>query len=263
MKITIIGGGNIGGAIAGGLAASTLMKASDLTVADPSAAALERIKGLNSAIRTSQDNAAAVEGADLIILAVKPWLAEEVSATFRDKLNFDRQCLASVVAGVSYEKLKTMLDNGKDVRPALLRLIPNTAISLRESVTFIASDGASESQLNAVVTLFKELGQTVVVSEAMMAAGTSLASCRIAFALKYLGDSIKGGVELGFDETQSREIVMQTMRGALALLQANGTMPQTEIDKVTTPGGLTLKGLDAMAEGGFSEAVRAGLLKSR
>ena len=249
MKITIIGGGNIGGAIAGGLAASTLMKASDLTVADPSAAALERIKGLNSAIRTSQDNAAAVEGADLIILAVKPWLAEEVSAT--------------VVAGVSFEKLKTMLDNGKDVRPALLRLIPNTAISLRESVTFIASDGASESQLNAVVTLFKELGQTVVVSEAMMAAGTSLASCGIAFALKYLGDSIKGGVELGFDETQSREIVMQTMRGALALLQANGTMPQTEIDKVTTPGGLTLKGLDAMAEGGFSDAVRAGLLKSR
>ena len=257
MKITIIGGGNIGGAIAGGLAASTLMKASDLTVADPSAAALERIKGLNSAIRTSQDNAAAIEGADLIILAVKPWLAEEVSATFRDKLDFDRQCLASVVAGVSFEKLKTML------RPALLRLIPNTAISLRESVTFIASDGASESQLNAVVTLFKELGQTVVVSEAMMAAGTSLASCGIAFALKYLGDSIKGGVELGFDETQSREIVMQTMRGALALLQANGTMPQTEIDKVTTPGGLTLKGLDAMAEGGFSEAVRAGLLKSR
>ena len=202
MKITIIGGGNIGGAIAGGLAASTLMKASDLTVADPSAAALERIKGLNSAIRTSQDNAAAVEGADLIILAVKPWLAEEVSATFRDKLNFDRQCLASVVAGVSFEKLKTMLDNGKDVRPALLRLIPNTAISLRESVTFIASDGASESQLNAVVTLFKELGQTVVVSEAMMAAGTSLASCGIAFALKYLGDSIKGGVELGFDDAR-------------------------------------------------------------
>lgn len=263
MKITIIGGGNIGGAIAGGLAASTLIKASDLTVADPSAAALERIKGLNSAIRTSQDNAAAVEGADLVVLAVKPWLAEEVSATFRDKLDFGRQCLASVVAGVSFEKLKTMLDNGKGIRPALLRLIPNTAISLCESVTFIASDGASESQLNAVVTLFKELGQTVVVSEAMMAAGTSLASCGIAFALKYLGDSIKGGVELGFGEAQSREIVMQTMRGALALLSANGTMPQTEIDKVTTPGGLTLKGLDAMAEGGFSEAVRAGLLKSR
>ena len=91
MKITIIGGGNIGGAIAGGLAASTLMKASDLTVADPSAAALERIKGLNSAIRTSQDNAAAVEGADLIILAVKPWLAEEVSATFRDMKETSRK----------------------------------------------------------------------------------------------------------------------------------------------------------------------------
>ena len=96
-----------------------------------------------------------------------------------------------------------------------------------------------------------------------MTAGTSLASCGIAFALKYIDASIRGGVELGFSEAESREVVMQTMRGALALLERNGTMPQQEIDKVTTPGGITLKGLEAMARDGFEGAVRAGLLESR
>lgn len=263
MKITIIGGGNIGGSIAGGLAAGTLVKASDLTVADCSSAALDKIKGINADIKTSNNNAEAVEQADLVILAVKPWLAEEVCASFRDKLDFSKQMLASVVAGVPFEKLHMMLENGKGVKPTLFRLIPNTAISLRESVTFIASDGASSEQLDGLVALFNELGKTVVVTEQMMISGTSLSSCGIAFALKYLDASIKGGVELGFSEEESREIVMQTMYGALALMKHNKTMPQTEIDKVTTPGGLTLKGLEAMAEAGFSEAVWAGLIKSR
>ena len=262
MKITIIGGGNIGGAIAGGLAAGSLIKASDITVADCSSAALEKIKGYNAQIQTSQDNASAVKGADLVILAVKPWLAEEVIATFREQMDFSRQMMASVVAGLVFDKLKTMLACGKSSAPVLFRLIPNTAIQMRTSVTFIARDGASESQQQTMVDLFNELGQTVVVTEQMMISGTSLSSCGIAFALKFMDVSMQGGVELGFSEQQSREIVMQTMRGALALLEHNHTMPQTEIAKVTTPGGLTLKGLDAMAESGFAEAVLAGLRKS-
>lgn len=263
MKITIIGGGNIGGAIAGGLAAGTLVHASDITVADCSAEALQRIKSLHAEIRTSQDNPSAIADADLVILAVKPWLAEEVIGTFRDQLDLSRQSLISIVAGLAFEPLREMLRPTTGVTPTLFRLIPNTAISLRESVTFIASEGASEKQLASVVALFNELGKTIVVPEPMMAAGTSLASCGIAFALKYLDASTQGGVELGFSQEESLEIVMQTMQGALALLRNNRTMPQTEIDKVTTPGGLTLKGLNAMAESGFSEAVRAGLVKSR
>lgn len=178
MKITIIGGGNIGGSIAGGLAAGTLVKASDLTVADCSSAALDKIKGMNADIKTSNNNAEAVEQADLVILAVKPWLAEEVCASFRDKLDFSKQMLASVVAGVPFEKLHMMLENGKGVKPTLFRLIPNTAISLRESVTFIASDGASSEQLDGLVALFNELGKTVVVTEQMMISGTSLSFLR-------------------------------------------------------------------------------------
>ena len=95
-----------------------------------------------------------------------------------------------------------------------------------------------------------------------MAAGTSLASCGIAYALKYLDAAIKGGERIGFGTEEARRIVLNTMKGAIALLDTNGTMPQTEIDKVTTPGGYTFKGLTAMEENGFSEAVMQGLLKS-
>ena len=156
-----------------------------------------------------------------------------------------------------------VFDNGSGIAPVLYRIIPNTAISLGRSVTFIAHSGATGEQLNAVVAMFDQLGRTFVVTEEMMTAGTSLASCGIAFALKYIDASIRGGVELGFSAAESREVVMQTMRGALALLECNDTMPQQEIDKVTTPGGITLKGLEAMTRDGFEGAVRAGLLESR
>lgn len=263
MKIAIIGGGNMGGAIAKGIAAGSLVPAANLTVTAHTQKTLDKIKGFDAAITTTLDNRSAVKEADLIIIAVKPWLLEEVVVGFRDLLDYSRQAIASVVAGVSFEQLKTMLDNGSGVVPVMYRIIPNTAISLGESVTFIAAEGASDDQLKFVVSLFDELGQTIVVDESMMVAGTSLASCGIAFALKYLDASIQGGVELGFTPEESRAIVMQTMRGALEMMKHNQTMPQTEIDKVTTPGGITLKGLAAMEEAGFVPAVKAGLFKSR
>ena len=167
------------------------------------------------------DNRAAVESADLVLFAVKPWLLEEIAAGVRDVLDYRRQQVASVVAGVSFERLTEMLDNGSGIAPVLYRIIPNTAISLGRSVTFIAHSGATGEQLNAVVAMFDQLGRTFVVTEEMMTAGTSLASCGIAFALKYIDASIRGGVELGFSAAESREVVMQTMRGALALLECN------------------------------------------
>ena len=208
----------MGGAIAGGLAAGNMIAAGDITVTARTVRTLDRIKECNSAIVTMSDNRAAVESADLVLFAVKPWLLEEIAAGVRDVLDYRRQQVASVVAGVSFERLTEMLDNGSGIAPVLYRIIPNTAVSLGRSVTFIAHSGATGEQLNA---------------------------------------------ELGFSAAASREVVMQTMRGALALLECNDTMPQQEIDKVTTPGGITLKGLEAMTRDGFEGAVRAGLLESR
>jgi hypothetical protein len=263
MKIAIIGGGNMGGAIAKGIAAGSLVPASDLTVTAHTQQTLDKIKGYDPAIRTTLDNREAVQGADLVVLAVKPWLLEEVVKEIRGGLDYRKQAVASVIGRSSFEELGKLLDNGSGVMPVMYRIIPNTAISLGESVTFIAEQGAPKKRLDELVSIFSELGQTVVVKEPMMGPGTSLASCGIAFALKYLDASIQGGVELGFAPEEARAVVMQTMRGALEMMNLNGTMPQTEIDKVTTPGGMTLRGLAAMEESGFTEAVKAGLFNSK
>ncbi len=263
MKITIIGGGNMGGAIAKGIASGSIIEASDITVADCSDASLAKISSYNSSIKLSKDNKDAVKNADLVLFAVKPWLLESVVSDVKPALDYSKQTIASIVAGVTFEQLKGMLDKGDGKIPPLFRIIPNTAISVGESVNFIASDGVDKADVDNLAAIFGELGQTIVLDEKMIAAGTSLASCGIAFALKYMDASIKGGVELGFSEEESRSIVMQTVRGALEMMRINGTMPQTEIDKVTTPGGITLKGLKAMAEAGFDEAVYAGLRDSK
>lgn len=263
MKITIIGGGNMGGAMAKGMAAGKIVNAADITVTVKSEKSRQRIASYDPRIRTGLDNRTAVEGADLIILAIKPWLLEEVIQEIKDKLDYTRQSIASVVAGVKFDALRQMLDNGSGISPVLYRIIPNTAISVGQSVTFIAAEGASASQIDTLKQIFDELGLTIVIPEDQMPGATSLASCGIAFALKYMNDSIAGGIELGFSADEAREIVMQTVQGALEMLRTNHTMPQTEIDKVTTPGGITLKGLAAMDEAGFTEAVKAGLHKSR
>ncbi len=263
MKVTIIGGGNMGGAMALGMAAGSFLTAGDICVSDKNQEALARLTQANGGIRTAQDNAKAVCGADLVILAVKPWLLEEVAAEIKGHLDYTRQRVASIVARVDFSELHRMLDNGSGVSPVLYRIMPNTAISVGESMVFIAADRAQQAELDELTAIFGELGGVTVIGEELMTAATSLASCGIAFALRYMRDAMQGGTELGFSPEAARTVVMQTVRGALAVLEANDTDPQTEIDKVTTPGGATLKGLAAMDEAGFTEAVLSGLFKSR
>jgi len=253
----------MGGAIARGMASGNIVQASDITVADISDDTLAKINAFDPAIETTKDGRAAVKGADLVVIAVKPWLLEEVVGNIKDVLDYRTQAVASIVAGVTFASLKKMLDNGSGKFPVLFRVMPNTAVSVGEGVNFIAYDGASVEQVDDLSAIFSELGPTFVVEEKMIGPATSLASCGIAFALKYIDAAIKGGVEQGFSQEDARIIVMQTVRGALAMMESNGTMPQVEIDKVTTPGGVTLKGLKAMAEAGFDEAVLAGLRESK
>lgn len=253
----------MGGAIALGLAGGSSIAPRDITVSGPHLEKLEKFKVHYKDIRITASNRDAVQDADLVIVAVKPWLLEEVLSDLESALDYSHQALASVVAGVSFEALGQMLDRGDGIVPPLYRIIPNTAVSIGESVTFIASSGVDEVQKEEIVKMFGELGIVQTVEEDMVRPGTSLASCGIAFALQYVDASIRGGIELGFSPEEARAIVMQTVRGALGMLSRNGTMPRTEIDKVTTPGGYTLKGLQTMAEARFDEAVIAGLKGSR
>jgi pyrroline-5-carboxylate reductase len=252
MKITIIGAGNMGGAIARALAVSDISDL-EITCTVRSAEKLERLSA--DGFKATSDNRAAVKSADVVIFAVKPWLMEAVVRDVAPFMDLSNQIVASVAAGVTFGQLYQWLGGSA----VMFRIIPNTAIEVGSGVTFISSCNASSAQRSMVLDMFSRMGYALEVEESMMAAGTALASCGIAYAMKYIQASAAGGESLGFSPEKAREIVEYTVKGAAELLLSTGNAPQTEIDKVTTPGGMTQKGLAAMDKDGFSQAVVEGL----
>lgn len=262
MKIAIIGAGNMGGALARGLALGTLVQTSKIYLSNPSTPKLEALKREFPEINITTDNREAARVADIVVIAVKPWKVEEVLREITPDMDYTRQAIASMVGGLGIAELSAWLDRGDGVLPATYLIIPNTAIATMSSMTFIASARATEEQENKLLNIFNELGKAMLVDEEHIAAGTSLASCGIAYALRYIRAAMEGGVELGFRADDAKHIVMQTLRGAVDILEKNNTHPEVEIDRVTTPGGLTINGLNAMEATGFTHSVIEGLRAS-
>lgn len=252
MKIAIIGAGAMGGAIAEGVLNGNVIPSSDLMVSNPSPAKLSRFSGCGA--QTTSNNREAAQWADWIVLAVKPWLVGDVVNEIRDLLTSEKTVI-SVAAGVSGDTLQEWTGS----LSALFIVIPNIAIAQQASMTFITPVRADEQKTGEVERFFGQLGKTHVCDEDHLKAGMALASCGIAYAFRYIRAAGEGGVELGFKAGKSHEIVMQTLLGAVKLLEAEGLHPEEAIDRVTTPGGLTIKGLNEMEHAGFTSAVIRGL----
>ena len=259
MKVAIIGAGNMGGAIAAGRAKGKLVQSKDIICTARTQATLEKIKAIDPDIVTTNDNAFAAREADIIILAVKPWLMKEVITNLRGYIDPCKQVFVSVAAGVTLEELGGWINPSDLTSVSVFRAIPNTAAAVLESMTFIASANADKDQKKLVCEIFDEMGTTMYVEERLIPAGTALASCGIAFAMRYIRAASEGGVEIGFRPEEARKIVEYTVKGAAELLLASGNHPEAEIDKVTTAGGITIKGLNEMEHEGFTSAVIKGL----
>ena len=262
MKLEIIVGGNMGRAISFGAINKGVIKASDVNISDPSEDVHKIVSEFNSEISLFKNSSEAIKDVDVIVVSVKPWLLEEVLGALGEFIDTSKQMIVSIVAGASFDQIKSYIKQDTSSL-AIYRVIPNTAVSLGEGVSFVASCNSKSENDEAIFSLFEALGKAFKVTEEEMWAMTALSSCGIAYAYKYIDAAIEGGVEMGIDVDKARDIVMQTMKGALAMLSTNGTMPQTEIDKVTTPGGITLKGLAEMQRLGFTEAVIGGLKASK
>jgi len=254
-KITIIGVGNMGGAIVNGLLKSGYIQGAGITVADRKKKILDDMQ--EKGVRVFEDNLKASKGAELIILAVKPYHIESVIDEIKPALSPDK-ILISIVAGVDLKKLNDLVGIGMPV----FRVMPNTAISLQESMTCISANGNSSEVLERVKYLFDQLGATVVIQEELMSAATVLASCGTAFALRYVRAAMQGGVEMGFGAEVAQFITAQTVKGAVQLILETGNHPEREIDKVTTPRGITITGINEMEHKGFSSSVIQGLIAS-
>ena len=206
----------------------------------------------------SNDNLKAVDFADYIILAIKPFQIKEVLEQLKPKLDNKRHILISVVSGIWVKDMQEILGNDF----AIFRAMPNTAIAIQQSMTCISDSNTTNEHRQFVKDLFSQLGKTVFIEEKLMDAATVLGACGTAFAMRYIRANIQGGIEIGFSAAVASLIAAQTVKGAAELLLQKNTHPEQEIDKVTTPKGCTIAGLNEMEHQGFSSSLIKGIVTS-
>lgn len=250
--IAILGGGNLGIAIAQGLLVSKLLPAASITV---TRRRVELLKDLaKKGVNTSADNTSAVKNADIIILAVQPQQLNDIIGEIKSSVNAKRHTIISVASGASIDQISKAL--GKPV--PVVRAMPNTAIAIRESMTCLAAHKDHEAALHVAEQIFNTVGESVVIHEELMTSATALCACGVAFFLRAVRAASQGGIEIGFHADEAIRMAAQTARGAASLL-LSGMHPEDAIDKVTTPRGCTIAGLNEMEHQGFSSAMIRGI----
>jgi pyrroline-5-carboxylate reductase len=254
-KITIIGGGNIGLSILNGLLNAKISSPKNLKVTRRNTETLRKFK--DAGVGVTSDNAEAVKNADIIIIAVQPRQLNGILEEIFPALN-NKQILISVVSGATIKALKNLVPAGV----AIVRAMPNTAIAINESMTCLAADKSAEKGLKSAVKIFDAVGTTMVIKEELMVPATALCACGIAFFLRAIRAASQGGIEIGFHSEEAIKMAAQTAKGAAALLLELGDHPENEVDKVTTPMGCTISGLNQMEHNGFSSAMIKGIVTS-
>lgn len=255
-NIAIIGSGNLGTAIAQGLIKSKFTKPKNITVTRRNTEPLTYLA--DQGVRVTSDNETAVRESEVVIIAVKPYNVEDILKGLKHCFNPKKHVLVSVITGVSISDLSGIIGNGVPI----FRAMPNTAIAIQESVTCLCSVGANKKQIAYVTDLFNQLGITIEIDENLMDAATVLGACGIAYALRFIRAATQGGIEIGFDARTANLIAAQTVNGAAALLLKGNRHPEEEIDKVTTPRGCTIAGLNEMEHQGFSSSLIKGIVTS-
>lgn len=252
-RVAIIGTGNIGASIAGGILDSGIIPADNLFLTRRKLDKLLAYK--DKGVHVSSDNNKAVEFADIVIVAVKPKKVSEVIKGIKPSLKSGKHTLVSVVTGFSIAQILQLLDDDIPV----FRIMPNTAAAIGESMTFIVGSRIHETCGLELMEILKGFGDVLPIEEELMQAGTVLGACGIAFAMRYIRASQQAGVQIGFDAETAQRIATQTVKGAASLLLERGLHPEREIDKVTTPQGITIAGLNEMEHQGFSSALIKGI----
>ncbi len=255
-KIAIIGGGNLGTAIAEGLISSQFIQAKDLTVTRRNPSALTALKEMGIAVHS--DNTKAVKSADIIILAVKPYQVAAILKSLSSAFSPSKHVLISVVTGIGIKEMRDVIKK----KISIVRAMPNTAIAIRQSMTCLAGDGTTADQMQYTLNLFEQLGKVVTIDESLMEAATVLGACGTAYAMRYIRANTQAGIEIGFSSSVASLISAQTVKGAAELLLTRGSHPESEIDKVTTPKGCTIAGLNEMEHRGFSSSLIRGVVAS-
>lgn len=256
LKIAIIGCGNLGASIAHGLLKRDDFDPQNLTLTKRHLESLSDFAALG--VKVQNDNVSAAATADIIILGVKPYNIAPILNEIKPSLDPKKQIIISLATGI------TLAEMNEEIDPASItfRAMPNIAADIQESVTCICAQNADAGQIRLVSELFDGIGFTIPIDESLMEAATVLGACGIAYVLRFMRAMIQGGIQIGFDSVTASKIVNQTVKGAAELMIQKNMHPEAAIDKVTTPKGCTIVGLNEMEHQGFSSAMVRGVIAS-
>jgi len=255
-NIAIIGGGNIGSAIAKGFILSGEIKPERITITRRKIDLLKKFS--EKGCKVLKNNREAVKNNDIIIISVLPQQIKDVLKQIKSDLKPKKHILISVVSGVKTEEILGIIDKKIEI----VRIMPNIAIGIRESMTCIASNNSTKDSIDLTKKLFDYVGTTILINEEQMIPATALNACGIAFFLRAIRAASQGGIEIGFHSYEAIPMAAQTAKGAAALLKSMEKHPEMEIDKVTTPEGCTIAGLNEMEHKGLSSAMIKGITTS-
>ena len=254
MKIAIIGTGNLGSSIAKGLIKNKSF--TSLYLSDKNTSAVKEFHKEDYVTITS-DNILAVKESDMIIFALQPKHIDKVLESVTSKIT-KNHVVISVAAGVDISRIENIIGSDKNI----IRVMPNTAISIGKSMTCIAANEKGQDKVELAQKIFNQLGTTMVISEDLVQAATVICASGIAFWMRLVRATTQGALQLGFEAEQAHELATQTCFGAASLLIESGRHPEQEIDRVTTPNGCTIEGLNAMEHQGLSSALIQGIVAS-
>ncbi|MBW3467299.1 pyrroline-5-carboxylate reductase [Arthrospiribacter ruber] len=255
-KIAIIGCGNLGSSILNGLLNLAEISADHIHVTKRNPKNLLSFQ--DKGVRVHSDNLIASTEADIIILGVKPFNVTNILKEIKPVLHPKKQIIVSLATGITLEEIYQVVDP----TTVVFRAMPNIAADIRESITCICGKNFKHEHESKIISLFDSIGQSITIDESLMEAATVLGACGIAYVLRFMRAMIQGGIQIGFDAKTASQIVNQTVKGAAELMIQKDMHPEEAIDKVTTPKGCTIVGLNEMEHQGFSAAMVRGVLAS-
>ncbi len=256
-RIAIIGGGNLGSAIARGLVSAGVCAPESITVTRRSEPPLVAFR--EEGFRTTTDNAAAARDAAVVLVAVRPKQMNGALEGIAPILDPKRHVLISTATDVRIADIRKHVGDAVPV----IRAMPNIGVAVGESMTCLACEPPTPERAREVATsIFSALGRTAFLDEDQMTPATALCACGIAFFLRAIRAASQGGVQVGFHADEAIRLAAQTAKGAAELILAENAHPESLIDTVTTPLGVTIAGLNEMEHQGFSSALIRGIVTS-
>ena len=255
-RLAILGGGNIGQAMARGFINSKKVRPEHITITRKHTELLETFKKQGCVV--TDNNHEAIENSEYIIAAVRPEQTARLLSSVKAFLNPTQHIFISVATGITINRIREII--GTNI--PIIRAMPNTAVSVCESMTCISSANNDETYIFKVKEVFDMVGKTMIIDESGILHATILCACGVAFFLRTIRAASQGGIEIGFHPSEAIEMAAQTAKGASSLLLTTKRHPEEEIDKVTTPKGITIAGLNQMEHEGLSSAIIKGIITS-